>query len=350
MNFDITYTYNDSNHVIIAGPCSAETPEQTMETAKMIKDLGIKIFRAGAWKPRTKPGSFEGMGEEALKWISQAKKETSLLVATEIAGPKHLELALKYNIDIFWLGARTTANPFLVQEIVEAAKGLNNCFLIKNPINPDADLWIGAIERFLNSSIYNIAAVHRGFSMYKSGYFRNNPQWQIPIEVKRVFPKLKMICDPSHIGGKRDLIETISQHSLDIGFDGLMIETHINPDSALSDSQQQITPTELKRILSTLKFKDNNEKDIESSIIKLRDEIDSIDSRVMELLSERMNISRKIGLFKKSNNIPILQPERYHQIMSRNTLLANELSMDPQFIKSIMEAIHKESIRQQLTQ
>lgn len=332
--------------LILAGPCSAETREQTLETAKELASFGIEIFRAGIWKPRTKPGGFEGVGKAGLEWLREVREVTGMMTATEVANSKHVEMALNSGVDILWLGARTTANPFAVQEISDALSGTDITVLVKNPVNPDPELWLGAVERLLNSGITNIAAVHRGFSTYERGLFRNLPQWHIPIELKRRVPSLTVLCDPSHIGGRPELIYPISQQAMDMGFDGLMVETHINPSVALSDKDQQITPLALNSILKALIIRTS----IDSSerLGELRREMDEIDERLLDLISKRMEISREIGRFKVEHNMPVLQPVRYDYLVSRRVAQARELMVNEDFIRVVLEAIHEESVRQQL--
>lgn len=332
--------------LILAGPCSAETREQTLETAKELASFGIEIFRAGIWKPRTKPGGFEGVGKEGLEWLREVREVTGMMTATEVANSKHVEMALNSGVDILWLGARTTANPFAVQEISDALSGTDITVLVKNPVNPDPELWLGAVERLLNSGITNIAAVHRGFSTYEKGLFRNLPQWHIPIELKRRVPSLTVLCDPSHIGGRPELIYPISQQAMDMGFDGLMVETHINPIAALSDKEQQITPLALNSILKALIIR--NSIDSSERLGELRREMDEIDERLLDLISKRMEISREIGRFKVENNMPVLQPVRYDYLVSRRVAQARELMVNEDFIRVVLEAIHEESVRQQL--
>lgn len=331
--------------LVMAGPCSAESEEQVLATARELSANGIKIFRAGIWKPRTKPGGFEGVGSEGLRWLKIVKKETGMLTATEVANSRHTEEALKEGVDILWIGARTTANPFAVQEIAEALQGVDIPVLVKNPVNPDIDLWIGAAERLMACGIKKIAAVHRGFSAYEKGLFRNQPQWHIPIELKRRLPALTILCDPSHIGGRQDLIYPISQQAMDLGFDGLMIETHINPEEALSDKEQQITPETLKEILSTLVIRDKSESS--EFLNELRRDIDETDDRLLNLLSKRMSIAREIGRYKMEHNMPVLQPLRYDKMVTTRVSQAMGLELEEKFVKLILETIHEESIKQQ---
>lgn len=332
--------------LIIAGPCSAESRDQMVETAKELSSYGVTVFRAGLWKPRTKPGGFEGVGETGLKWLNEVKLITGMLTATEVANARHTEMALNAGIDIVWLGARTTANPFAVQEVADALEGSNVTVLVKNPVNPDPELWLGAIERLLNSGISNIAAVHRGFSSYEKGLLRNLPQWHIPIELKRRVPSLTMICDPSHIGGRPQLIYPISQQAMDMGFDGLMVESHINPSVALSDKEQQITPSALNTVLKALIIRDSI--DTTERLNELRREMDEVDERLLDLISKRMTISREIGRYKLEHNMPVLQPVRYDNLVCRRVAQAGELMVNEEFIKTVLEAIHEESVRQQL--
>lgn len=347
--------YPGNKPLVIAGPCSAESEEQLLDTATRLNNAGIKILRAGIWKPRTKPGGFEGSGSIALKWLSQAKKQTGMLTATEVAKPSHVIEAIEAQIDILWLGARTTTNPFAVQDIadellrtIEINPLLKDSLvvLVKNPVSPDPDLWQGAIERVLNSGITQIGAIHRGFSSYERGLFRNLPQWHIPIELKRRMPFLDIICDPSHLGGSRDLIYTISQQALDMGFEGLMIESHVCPDKALSDSQQQISPETLSRILEAVTIR--NTSDTGNTLIELRRQIDELDDRILTLLSERMSVSREIGRYKSKNNIPVLQPMRYNKMVTERLKSASSLMVDVKLIKTVLEAMHQESVRQQV--
>ncbi len=332
--------------IVIAGPCSAETEEQVMDTAKQLAKNGIKIYRAGIWKPRTKPGGFEGVGEIGLPWLQKVKEETGMYVSTEVATAKHVEAALKAGIDILWVGARTSANPFAVQEIADSLKGVDIPVLIKNPVNPDLDLWIGAIERIYNAGIRKLGAIHRGFSSYDKKIYRNLPQWHIPIELHRRLPNMPIICDPSHIGGRRELIASISQQAMDLSFDGLIIESHICPDKAWSDATQQITPDILQFIINKLVIREGVQTT--ESLADLRLQIDNIDNDLLEMLSKRMRISREIGTFKKEHNMPVLQANRYDEIMQKRVILGESMGMSPEFVTKILEAIHEESVRQQI--
>ncbi|MCD7710182.1 MAG: bifunctional 3-deoxy-7-phosphoheptulonate synthase/chorismate mutase type II [Porphyromonadaceae bacterium] len=332
--------------LIIAGPCSAETEEQVLETAKKLAGIGIKIFRAGIWKPRTKPGGFEGVGTIGLPWLKRVKEETGMYVATEVANQYHVFEALKYGIDILWIGARTSANPFSMQEIANALKGVNIPVLIKNPVNPDIELWIGGIERIYNAGIRKIGVIHRGFSAYDKRIYRNLPQWHIPIELRRRFPNLPILCDPSHIGGKRDLIAPLCQQAMDLGFDGLIIESHCNPDAAWSDAPQQVTPEVLTYILDMLIIRETSQST--ENLKELRRQIDDLDNQLLDLLSKRMRISREIGRYKKEHDMPILQTARYDEILNKRVNQALDLEIDGEFMKTIYAAIHEESIRQQM--
>ena len=331
---------------VIAGPCSAETEEQVMTTARQLASKGCHIFRAGVWKPRTKPGGFEGNGEEALPWMKRVKEETGMAITTEVATPEHVELALKYGIDIRWIGARTTANPFAMQAIADSIRGMDIPVFVKNPVNPDLELWIGAMERINQAGIKRIAAVHRGFSSYEKKIYRNQPMWQIPIELRRRIPDLPIICDPSHIGGSRELIAPLCQQAMDLGFDGLIVETHCNPDKAWSDANQQVTPEVLDYILSLLIIR--NKTVTTEGINELRKQIDELDNNLMDLLSKRMRVSREIGQYKKEHNMTVLQTSRYNEILDKRGAQGSLCGMDAKFIKEIFEAIHEESVRQQI--
>ncbi|GHT31740.1 cytochrome c4 [Bacteroidia bacterium] len=332
--------------LLIAGPCSAETEEQTLCTAKQLADRGVKIYRAGIWKPRTKPGGFEGVGTEGLQWLKRVKAETGMYVSTEVATAKHVREALSNDIDILWIGARTSANPFAVQEIADALEGVDIPVLIKNPVNPDLDLWIGAIERIYNAGIRRIGAIHRGFSSFDKKIYRNLPHWHIPMELRRRLPNLPIICDPSHIGGRRELIAPISQQAMDLGFDGLIVESHCNPDKAWSDAAQQVTPDVLEYIISTLVVRD--EKQSTESLAQLRRQIDEHDEKLLETLVARMRVSEEIGKYKKEHNITILQTERYDEILQKQAAKAAPLGLSEDFINTIFVAIHEESVRHQL--
>lgn len=335
---------------IISGPCSAESPEQMMVVAKELADIGmVTALRAGIWKPRTRPNSFEGVGEEGLKWLVDAGKETGLPVMTEVAKPKHVEVALKAGVDMLWIGARTTVNPFSVQEIADSLKGVNIPVWVKNPIHLDLQLWIGALERLSNAGIQELGAIHRGFSIGNGNKYRNNPLWEIPIELKRLYPELPIISDPSHIGGKRDLISSLSQRAIDLNMDGLMIEVHPDPDSALSDSKQQITPARLKIILSELIYKRDFSSDVDflHLLTDLRTEIDELDEELLHLIKKRLDIVDKIGVFKQENNVTVFQLDRWIDILNSRGALAKDLGINESFIVELLKSIHQESIRLQ---
>ena len=332
--------------MVIAGPCSAETEEQTLTTARQLAQNGIKIFRAGIWKPRTKPGGFEGIGVEGLQWLRRVKNETGMYVATEVATAKHVYEALKYGIDVLWIGARTTANPFAVQGIADARRGVDIPILIKKPVNPDIELWMGAIERIYNAGLHQLAAVHRGFSSYDKKVYRNQPQWHIPIELHRRLPDLPLFCDPSHIGGKRELIAPLSQQAMDLQFDGLIIESHCAPDNAWSDKAQQLSPDVLDVILRKLVLREM--KQTTEDLVDLRREIDSIDNELLELLAKRMRISSEIGTYKKEHGIAVLQTGRYNEILEKRIASGERLGMSREFMRTFLEAIHEESVRVQV--
>lgn len=334
--------------LIMAGPCSAETEEQTLSTARQLAMSGVKVFRAGIWKPRTKPGGFEGIGKEGLQWLKRVKEETGMLVATEVAMRRHVEEALEAGIDILWIGARTSANPFAVQEIADALRdaGADVAVLVKNPVNPDLELWIGALERIYNAGIRRLGAIHRGFSYYGKSIYRNPPQWHIPIELHRRIPDLPIVCDPSHMGGKRELVAPLSQQALDMKFTGLMIESHCTPDEAWSDKNQQVTPEVLKIILSSLVLR-NSEQDTES-LQTLRQQIDRVDTELLDLYNKRMEISREIGKYKKEHSMPVVQENRYDDLMKSRVAAAVQMGMSADFMKTVLQAIHEESVRQQI--
>lgn len=331
---------------VIAGPCSAETEEQVMTTARQLADKGCHMYRAGIWKPRTKPGGFEGNGEKALPWMQEVKKETGMLTATEVATPEHVELALKYGIDILWVGARTSANPFAMQALADSLKGVDVPVLVKNPVNPDLELWIGAMERINQAGVKRMAAIHRGFSSYDKKIYRNMPMWQIPIELRRRIPNLPIFCDPSHIGGRRELVAPLCQQAMDLGFNGLIVESHCNPDDAWSDAKQQVTPDVLDYILSLLVIRD--ETTTTETITQLRHQIDELDNQLMDLLSKRMRVCREIGQYKKEHNMTVLQTARYNEILDKRGAQGVLCGMDAEFVKTIFEAVHEESVRQQM--
>ena len=333
--------------LIIAGPCSAESPEQLLTVAKAVKNLGISIMRAGVWKPRTRPNHFEGKGADAFQWIQEVKKEVQIQFAVEVASPLHVELACKAGIDVLWLGARTTVNPFTVQEIADAMKGIDQVVLVKNPINPDLALWIGAIERVYNSGIKKLGAIHRGFSSFQKSRYRNQPLWQIPLELKSKYPDLTLIGDPSHIAGNRDMIFEVSQKALDLGYDGLMIETHPDPDNALSDAAQQITPARLAEILAQLRISEKSSSNalFLNQLEALREKIDTIDQELVDLLSTRSKLIEKIGEYKKDNNVTAFQLERWNEIMKTRPEWGQQANLAQDFIRELYRIIHDESIR-----
>ncbi len=337
---------NGERPIVIAGPCSAETEEQVMTTARQLANKGCHIFRAGVWKPRTKPGGFEGNGEAALPWMQEVKKETGMLTATEVATPEHVELAKKYGIDILWVGARTSANPFAMQDLADSLKGYDGPVLVKNPVNPDLELWIGAMQRLNQAGVSRLGAIHRGFSSYDKKIYRNLPMWQIPIELHRRIPNLPIICDPSHIGGRRDLIAPLCQQAMDLGFDGLIVESHCDPDCAWSDAKQQVTPDILDYILSLLVVR--SEHTTTEGIRQLRSQIDEIDNQLMDLMAKRLRVCREIGTFKKEHNMTVLQAGRYSEILEKRGAQASLCGMSPEFAAHVFELIHEESVRQQL--
>ena len=337
---------SEGNPLIIAGPCSAETREQVLNVAHQLAETRAKVFRAGVWKPRTRPGSFEGVGDKALKWLQEVKAETGLLPAIEVANPRHVESALDHDIDILWIGARSTVNPFTVQEIADSLKGTDKIILVKNPINPDLELWIGAVERLIKNGIHKLGVIHRGFSSYNVTNYRNQPNWQIPIDFKTRFPEIPMICDPSHICGRRDCIERIAQTALDLQYDGLMIETHNDPDAAWSDAQQQVTP-EVKEIIHRLKVREKSftGSKFNELLSSLRSQIDNLDIRLIETMNERMEIVGTIGKLKRENNVAVFQQERFSEILEKMILQGELSGLSQDFINGIFKEIHLESIR-----
>lgn len=336
--------------LIIAGPCSAETRDQVFETAQALSTNGIKIFRAGIWKPRTKPGGFEGVGSEGLAWLQEVKEKLGMLISTEVANKSHTEETIAAGVDIIWVGARTSANPFAMQEIADtiaqSGKAESLTVLVKNPVNPDLELWVGALQRIYNSGVKRLGAIHRGFSTYGKHIYRNVPQWHIPVELRLRYPNLPIICDPSHIGGKRELIAPLSQQAFDMGFNGLIIESHCDPDCAWSDSAQQVTPEILNLILNTLVTRDI--KQTTENLTLLRQQIDRIDNELLEILSKRMGISREIGRYKKEHRMPVVQAGRYNDIIRSRVKTGEEMGMSPDFMKTVLLAIHDESVRQQI--
>ncbi len=338
------------NHpLVIAGPCSAETEDQVLKIAHELKNSDVSIFRAGIWKPRTRPGGFEGVGEIGLKWLQKAKAETGLLMATEVATAAHVKLALEHDIDVLWIGARTTVNPFAVQEIADALQGTDKIVLLKNPVNPDLSLWIGGLERLYNANIKKLGVIHRGFSTYEKTKYRNNPEWQIAIDMQNRFPDLPLICDPSHITGKRDMIQEVSQQALDLNYDGLIIETHIDPDNAWSDAAQQVTPATLKQMFIDLRVRkvSDDESEYNQKMTKLRMQIDEFDGKLLEILGNRMKVADKIGLLKKEKNVAILQNQRWNEILGKMILEGEEKGLSNEFVMLLFKAIHQESITHQ---
>lgn len=332
--------------VIIAGPCSAESREQVLNTATELAARGVKIFRAGIWTPRTKPGGFEGIGVEGLPWMKEVKQRTGMLTATEVATPHHVFEAIKAGIDILWIGARTVTNPFAMQELADSLKGVDIPILVKNPVNPDLELWVGALERLYGAGIRQMGVIHRGFSSYEKKIYRNAPLWHIPIELKRRYPELTIFCDPSHIGGKRELVAPLAQQALDLKFEGLIIESHCNPDCALSDAAQQITPDVLDYVLKMLVVRDNTQTS--ENIGALRRQIDEIDDQLLSLLATRMKVSKEIGAYKKENNMPILQTGRYNDILENRAKKGQNMGLSTDFVTNIMKAIHEESVKVQM--
>lgn len=338
-----------SHPLVIAGPCSAETEEQVIKIAHQLKETDTSIMRAGIWKPRTRPGNFEGVGAIGLKWLQRAKAETGLKIATEVANKNHVDLALQADVDVLWIGARSTVSPFIVQEIADALQGTDKIVLVKNPVNPDLPLWLGAVERLHDANIKNLGVIHRGFSTYEKTKYRNNPEWQIAIDLQNEFPDLPLILDPSHIAGRRDLIFDICQTGLDLNFDGIMVETHYDPDNAWSDAKQQITPAVLDKMTVALKIRKETTKssDYQESLLNLRTKIDVIDQQLMDALGKRMAIAEEIGLLKKENNVAILQSKRWNNILDSMIKRGSEQDLSEDFILKFLKAIHEESIKHQ---
>lgn len=334
---------------VIAGPCSAETREQVLETAEGLKNLNVDLLRAGVWKPRTRPGNFEGVGEEGIAWLKEAGEKIGKPISVEVANTLHVEMALKGGVDVLWIGARTTVNPFMVQEIADALKGTDVPVLVKNPVNPDVELWIGAIERLQSVGLTKLGAIHRGFSTFQKSPFRNSPNWNIPIELKRRMPELPIICDPSHICGNRELLSEVAQKAIDLNMDGLMLETHRDPIKAWSDADQQVTPQELERILSELVWRNPNSLDLEvkAKLEQLRATIDGLDRDILDLLVERLAVSRSIGEYKREHNITILQHQRWNEILHDREAHVQGKDLSLKFLHKFLEAIHEESIQQQ---
>ncbi len=332
--------------IVIAGPCSAENEAQVMDVAASLASAGVQLFRAGIWKPRTRPGCFEGVGARGLEWLARVKKEFSMPVGTEVATAAHVEAALSAGIDVLWVGARTVTNPFAVQEVAEALRGVDVPVLVKNPVNPDLELWVGALERLNNCGVTRLCAVHRGFSSYGEKLFRNSPQWQIALELKNRFPQLPLICDPSHIAGKSELVQGLSQQAMDLNFDGLMIEVHANPSCALSDARQQITPSDLRAVLSALVRRSSVAEGVDLSAY--RKKIDAIDNELIALLSKRMDVASEIGELKKKMGVTVFQPYRYKETMERCAALGEAYNLSADVVHELFETIHTESIRRQL--
>ncbi len=334
---------------VIAGPCSVESEAQVMDTAIALSKLNVSVLRGGIWKPRSRPGSFEGIGESGLKMLKRAGVAAGLPVATEVANRMHVEQAIEAGIDMVWIGARTTVNPFLVQQIADALAGTSLPVLVKNPVNPDLSLWIGALERVNKAGVTQIAAIHRGFSSFENSKYRNAPNWEIPIELKRRIPEIPILCDPSHICGNTSSLLNVSQTAMDLSFDGLMIESHTDPAHALSDAEQQVTPDQLRELLNDIVYRTTIVEDVLMLNIleELRDQIDKIDTDLLSVLSRRMNLARLIGEYKKDNNITILQPERWAEIVRTRTDLGQAKELTPEFVHRIFEFIHQESIHHQ---
>ena len=335
--------------LVIAGPCSAETESQVMRIAHDLKDTDVNYYRAGIWKPRTRPGNFEGVGAIGLKWLQRVKEETGMKTATEVANRAHVDLALEHDIDLLWIGARSTVSPFIVQEIADALEGTDKIVLVKNPVNPDLSLWIGAVERLHNANIEKLGVIHRGFSSYKKTMYRNLPEWQIAIDLQSKFPDLPIINDPSHISGRRDLIFDVSQTALDLNFDGLMIETHCDPDNAWSDAAQQVTPERLVEIFKTLKVRKpgDDEAEFHASLNQLRSQIDLLDSSLLDTMGDRMKVAKSIGQLKKDRNVAVLQSNRWNEILGRMILEGEQRGLSEEFVLKLFKSIHQESIRHQ---
>lgn len=334
---------------VIAGPCSAESEEQVMETARGLKEIGINVFRAGIWKPRTHPGSFEGVGTEGLKWMQKVQKEYGMRVCTEVAGERHVFECLKHGVDMVWIGARTTANPFLMQEIAEALRDTDMPVLVKNPVNPDIDLWIGALERLNAQGINKIGVIHRGVSTPDKIKYRNSPQWEMAVELHARYPELPVFADPSHMGGSRQYLAELSQRAMDLGFEGIMIESHCNPSCALSDASQQLTPSDLIKLLESLVVRDASTEDevFNDTLRQLRAQIDVLDENLIFTLASRMKVSRRIGEIKKTNSIAIVQPSRWDEVLERAEKTAEGYGLDKEFVKRIFNAIHEASVAEQ---
>ena len=338
---------NDS--MIIAGPCSVESEEQIMATARALSSISeVRFLRGGVWKPRTRPEAFEGRGEVGLRWLLGAKKETGLLIATEVATPEHVELALRYEVDALWIGARTVVNPFSVQQLADALRGVDVTLFIKNPVSPDLNLWLGAFERFQKAGLTKLAAIHRGFSYYKETPYRNFPMWELPIELAQRL-NVPVITDISHICGNRELLQATAQKALDLASDGLMIECHIHPEEALTDAKQQITPDELRLLLSQLNFRSKDSSSVAHDLAELRGEIDEIDDELLQLIARRMEVSARIGEYKRSNNVTVVQMDRWKKILADHIATGKDLGLDETLVEAVFEAIHQASIQRQLS-
>ncbi|WP_167604922.1 chorismate mutase [Maribellus sediminis] len=338
------------NPLLISGPCSLETEKQALDTARLLaKDKRVFVYRGGVWKPRTRPGSFEGVGSIGLEWLKKVREETGLPVGTEVANAQHTEEALKAGLDVLWIGARSTASPFVVQEIADVLKGSDAVVMIKNPVNPDVQLWMGAVERVHQVGIKNIVAIHRGFTPFSDTKYRNYPNWKTVIELRRNIPNLPIICDPSHIAGKREYLYEISQKAFDMGMEGLMVESHIDPSCALSDAGQQLTPADLGKMLDKLviRYETANNPEFETRLDMLRSRIDAIDSELLEMLSSRVEIVKEIGKYKKENNVTALQINRWSQLMENRINVGNSLNLDETFVKILFQLIHEDSVRMQ---
>ena len=335
--------------LVIAGPCSAETEEQVLKIAHQLKNSDVNYFRAGIWKPRTRPGNFEGVGALGLKWLQKVKSETGMKTCTEVANAAHVKLAIEHDIDLLWIGARTAVSPFIMQEIADALQGTDKIVLVKNPVNPDLALWLGGIERLYTSGIKNLGAIHRGFSTYEKSKYRNIPEWQLTIEFQNKFPDLPLICDPSHITGKRDMVFDVSQTALDLNFDGLMVETHHNPDKAWSDAAQQVTPASLIQMMEDLRVRKATETDssYRESLDNLRAQINVVDDQLIELMGRRMKVADKIGALKKENNVAVLQSRRWNEILGNMILEGESKGLSEEFVLKMFKAIHQESINHQ---
>ncbi len=343
------YDFNLSHPLVIAGPCSAETEDQVLKIAHELKDSKVSVLRAGIWKPRTRPGKFEGVGAIGLKWLQKAKAETGLLMAIEVATAAHVKLALEYDIDILWIGARTTVNPFAVQEIADALQNTDKIVLVKNPVNPDLALWIGGVERLYNAGIKKLGIIHRGFSTYEKTKYRNNPEWQIAIDFKNRFPNLPLIIDPSHITGNRDMIFQVTQEALDLNYDGMIIETHIDPDNAWSDAAQQVTPENLKKIIFdlTIRKETDDAYEYQSKLAKLRGKIDEFDAKLLDVIGKRMKVTEDIGALKKEKNVAVLQNKRWNEILEKMVNEGSQKGLSEEFVIQFFKAIHQESISHQ---